>query len=202
MRLQTSHMSPTMDLDSISCLMIDPMMINRSFVQIITYLVRKWKVNKTKIAKQRKAPHHKLRNSRRSLTVRFQPYARCRKDPGAQNIDFCARLSSSTILWYYFTCFMLKQLCPEESPETNKTFSENAFFDRTLVFRRISLKWSRILRLTWGRGGGRRRRWGWRQGWGRRWTGEEEEDHKMIVMRQILSLIYILRARSNCLTWE
>ena len=41
MRLQTSHMSPTMDLDSISCLMIDPMMINRSFVQIITYLVRK-----------------------------------------------------------------------------------------------------------------------------------------------------------------
>ena len=41
MRLQTSHMSPTMDLDSISCLMIDPMMINRSFVQIITYLVEK-----------------------------------------------------------------------------------------------------------------------------------------------------------------
>ena len=39
-RLQTSHMSPTMDLDSISCLMIDPMMISRSFVQIITYLVQ------------------------------------------------------------------------------------------------------------------------------------------------------------------
>ena len=41
MRLQTSHMSPTIDLDSISCLMIDPMMINRSFVQIITYLKTK-----------------------------------------------------------------------------------------------------------------------------------------------------------------
>ena len=41
MRLQTSHMSPTIDLDSISCLMIDPMMISRSFVQIITYLITK-----------------------------------------------------------------------------------------------------------------------------------------------------------------
>ena len=59
MRLQTSHMSPTMDLDSISCLMIDPMMINRSFVQIITYLVRKWKVNKTEIVREGYSPQVK-----------------------------------------------------------------------------------------------------------------------------------------------
>ena len=52
-------MSPTIDLDSISCLMIDPMMINRSFVQIITYLVRKWKVNKTKIVREGSSPQVK-----------------------------------------------------------------------------------------------------------------------------------------------
>ena len=55
MRLQTSHMSPTMDLDSISCLMIDPMMISRSFVQIITYLIESIKKT-TKLKKALNRP--------------------------------------------------------------------------------------------------------------------------------------------------
>ena len=36
--LQTSHISPTTDLDSISCFITEPMMIRQSLVQIITYL--------------------------------------------------------------------------------------------------------------------------------------------------------------------
>ena len=105
MRLQTSHMSPTMDLDSISCLMIDPMMISRSFVQIITYLMRmvmiyyhipKGYENCNAIVNCQRntfervlhnmfnmqcilytictiCTYQRLRNSRRSLTVRFHP---------------------------------------------------------------------------------------------------------------------------------
>ena len=44
-----SHISPTMDLVSISHLMMDPIMIKQSLVQIMTY--------------------HKFRNSSLSLTV-------------------------------------------------------------------------------------------------------------------------------------
>ena len=48
-----SHISPTMDLLSMSCLMMEPMMMRQSLVQIITY--------------------QRLRNSSLSWTVRLQP---------------------------------------------------------------------------------------------------------------------------------